>query len=142
MREWTDPRGPLPALLDTLARGLHAAGLAPTLVLWQQGEADARAGTPPASYQQGMRSVAGRLQAAGIAAPLVLAQSTLCRNEPSAPLRAAIVQLASTDSRFRLGPDTDTLAGAPYRNDGCHFAEAGLQAAAERWAQTLAPLLR
>lgn len=142
MREWTDARGPLPALLDDMGRALGAAALPPALVLWQQGEADARAGTAAAAYQQGLLALAGRLRAAGISAPLVLARSTRCRGEPAEPLRAAMAQLAATDPHFILGPDTDDLMDAPYRSDGCHFGPAGLQVAAERWARSVAPLLR
>lgn len=142
VHEWTHPRSPLPPLLKATAQRAIGLGLAPTLVLWQQGESDARLGTAADTYRQGLSTLAADLQAAGVAAPVVLARSTVCRNAPSEPLRAAIGQLVTSDSRFRLGPDTDDLVGPADRSDGCHFGDSGLQAAAERWARSIAPLLR
>lgn len=142
VQEWTQARSPLPALLKATVQRAMGLNLAPTLVLWQQGESDALLGTAAGNYQQGLATLATRLQAVGVAAPIVLARSTVCRNTPSATLRAAIGQLVASDSRFRLGPDTDDLVGATERSDGCHFGDSGLQAAAERWASSIAPLLR
>ena len=42
----------------------------------------------------------------------------------------------SSDLRFRLGPDMDTLSGNTFRN-GCHLTEIGLGSAAKMWAATI-----
>jgi len=138
--EWARPDSPLPARLETLAAATRAQGLPPALVLWHQGEADARSGTAPEVYTQALRTVAARLKAAGVGAPWLLAQSTRCRSPASEPLRQAVRTLASAEPGFLLGPDTDTLGAEDYRSDGCHFNDAGLDAAARLWARALTPL--
>jgi lysophospholipase L1-like esterase len=157
IEDWTDPSGPLPPRLRALVQPMRAAGLAPQWVLWQHGESNARAGTRSEVYAQRLQMLASQLVEAGVDAPIILAQSTLCRSAPSPAIRAATQQVvrqaqqrvdrpsatagsASASSPFLLGPDTDALSDALYRRDGCHFSQAGLNAAATQWAQVLAPL--
>ena len=142
MREWTNPSSPLPVLLDTTVRRMTEAGLPPTLVLWQQGEADALRGTSATEYGHGLLALADRLRAAGVSAPWLLAQSTVCRAPPSPELRAEITRLVASDRRFLPGPDIDSLNAPGDRTDGCHFSAAGLQAAADLWALSVAQTQR
>ncbi len=136
--DWGDTSGPLAPLLTDTVRAMREAGLMPELVLWQQGEADARAGSDPGRYALGLAALADRLAALGVQAPWVLARSTVCRTPPAPGLRAAAKALVDRDGRFRLGPDTDRLLAPQDRPDGCHFSESGLQGAARQWAQVLA----
>jgi hypothetical protein len=158
IEDWTDASGPLPPRLRALAVQMRAEGLAPQWVLWQHGESNARAGTRSEVYAQRLGMLAAQLTDAGVDAPILLAQSTLCRSAPSVAIRAAMQQVvqastapASTSAsgrvavpprlpRFVLGPDTDALSDAQYRRDACHFSTAGLSAAAKQWAQVLALL--
>ena len=133
MEEWTADASPLKAHLQNRLAAFKQAGLVPDLVLWQQGEADARAGTQAAAYVSRFEALRAQLRDSGVRAPIVMAQSTMCNNGGSADVRQAIAQLSARHADLRVGPDTDTLRG-PMRDDGCHFSEAGLQAAARLWA--------
>lgn len=137
--EWSASEGPLPVLLDRLLQQMSAAGMPPNLVLWQQGEADARAQTTAVEYQTALVVVSRRLRAAGVGVPMVLARSTVCRSGPVERLRTVVQDLADQPG-FAEGPDTDTLLSPAHRSDGCHFNESGLQEAAALWARTLIPL--
>jgi hypothetical protein len=138
MADWTRPGSKLAVLLDDMLQHMHKLGLPPDLVLWQQGEADARAQTKPEEYLAGLRILVDRIHRQGSPVPVVLARSTVCRSQPSSALRQAIEQAVSGDTRLRLGPDTDTLSPATHREDGCHFNAPGIQAAATLWAQVIA----
>ncbi|MDO8285232.1 MAG: sialate O-acetylesterase [Rhodoferax sp.] len=137
--DWTATQSPLRERLVRQLKSMQAAGLAPELILWQQGEADARAATTEQVYSVGLDKLALILEQAGSQAPVFLARSTVCRSEPNAPVRAAIEAKALGNGRFRIGPDTDTLVGDDLRRDGCHFSGQGLDRAAQLWAVTLAP---
>ena len=139
MEEWAAGSGPLAARLDQTVKRLHAARLRPDWVLWQQGEADARAGTTDVAYAKGLRQLRSRLRAAGVTAPLLAARSTHCRGADGTGVRAAIGHVAAADGDVLLGPDTDSLTG-PYRHGDCHFSQLGLEAAAAMWAQAIARL--
>ena len=136
MDDWTNPRSPLPKRLAAHVQSMSRQGLAPTLILWQQGEADARNGTGPDNYSAGLGRLATILNDAGTNAPIVLARTTLCQSATNKAIRTAIETTASGDLRFRLGPDTDTLSGEVFR-DGCHLTARGLDSAAKMWATVI-----
>lgn len=138
LHDWVRADSPLHARLLRAAGDLTATGLAPSLVLWQQGEADARNGTPAAQITAELNAFTGLLAGAGIQAPWMLALSTVCRSTPQAGVRSAVQQLTRDGRRFVPGPDTDTLAGAAMRRDGCHFTATGLDSAADLWTTALA----
>lgn len=135
--DWVRTDGPLRPALAEVAQALEHAGLPAQLVLWQQGEADAREGTSTAALAQALALLADLLQQAGVRAPVLLARSTVCRSAPSAPVRQALDLAAASVARLRLGPDTDTLDGPALRSDGCHFSAPGLGAAARLWARRI-----
>ena len=134
--DWTDPQRPLKNLLSDRIASMVKLGLPPSLILWQQGEADSRGGTTESDYTTGLIKLAAILDEAGSNAPLLLARSTLCKAAPETSIRDAIARTAGKNSRFRLGPDTDTLAGENYRM-GCHLKTAGLESAARMWASAI-----
>lgn len=136
--DWVRDGSPLRQRLQTTLAANARSGLSPALVLWQQGEADARAGTSAQAYRQGLQALASLLAEQGIAAPVLLAQSTVCRSAPAAPLRQAVGALISQDTRFAAGPDTDALNQAGQRHDGCHWSDAGRTAATQAWANAIA----
>ncbi len=134
--DWTRPGSAIAQRLVKQVQALKQAGMVPDLVLWQQGEADARAQTPASDYLVGLNRLATQLAEAGVPAPMLLALSTVCRSGPDAAVRSAIDQAVKTNPRFLQGPDTDLL-GEPYRRDGCHFNAEGLRLAAQAWATVI-----
>lgn len=136
IEDWTSPRSPLNSRLAAHLASMHRAGLAPALVLWQQGEADARTGTGQDDYAAGLARLAATLNEASGNAPIILARSTICQSAPNAAIRRAIAASASADRRFRLGPDTDVLSGETFRT-GCHLTAEGLDSAAKMWATAI-----
>lgn len=141
MRDWTDRNSPLREHLLQHLRSMRALGLAPQLVLWQHGEADARLGTSSQDYGAGLDQLAALLEQAGTPAPILLARSTVCRSRPDSRIRSAVESRVQRHGRFLLGPDTDTLVGTDLRHDGCHFSAAGLERAAALWAQSITQAL-
>ena len=138
--DWTRPGSPIAQRLIAQVQALQQSGMAPDFVLWQQGEADARANTGAASYLAGLNRLAALLSKAGVGAPVMLAHSTVCGSGPDAAVRSAVSEAVRTNPRFLQGPDTDLLGDA-YRRDGCHFHAEGLRLAAQAWAQQLSPRL-
>lgn len=137
IEDWAGEKSPLGGRLKNQIESMRALDLMPHLILWQQGEADARLGTTAAAYGAGLDKLAKILGQGGSNAPIVMARSTICRSPPYAAVRDAIEAKAASNPRFRLGPDTDTLLGANLRQDGCHFSTQGLERAAELWANTI-----
>ena len=135
--EWTSRGSPLRQRLVEQIASLLRLGLRPDFVLWQQGEADSRAGTSTADYAERLDRLAAIVDEAGAKAPIILARSTICRSAPNDSIRTAIAAKASADHHFRLGPDTDVLAGEGFRRDGCHFTSDGLDSAAKMWAVSI-----
>lgn len=140
--DWTDEKSPLREHLVLHLKSMRALGLPPQLVLWQQGEADARLGTSEKAYGAALDRLAAILDQAGSNAPIVMARSTICRSSPDAGIRAAMESKAAGNLRFQLGPDTDTLVGMSFRRDGCHFSAQGLDLAAQLWAATITRLAK
>ena len=138
INEWTRQESALRQRLVEHLASLRGLRLLPDFVLWQQGEADAIAGTSSSDYAQQLDRLAAIVDQAGAKAPIIVARSTICRSAPSQAVRSAIEAKASTDRRFRLGPDTDVLAGSRFRHDECHLSADGLDAASRMWATALA----
>ena len=136
--DWTRPDSPLRARLQQHLDQMARWGYPPELVLWYQGEADARLNTPASQYRLGLQALAGALQtAAGSPRKILLAHSTVCRSAASAALSGAINQLVASDPRFGQGPDLDHGLQRNQRYDGCHLSGAGLARAAELWADAV-----
>ncbi len=132
---WVQP-GPISTELTRTADALRSQRLTVSAVLWQQGEADARAATSKEDYSAALTILIDRLRAVGISGPVLLARSTRCRAPSSAVVRDATARVVETEPNVYLGPDTDAL-GDEFRFDGCHFNDAGLQRAALMWLDAL-----
>jgi hypothetical protein len=132
------PGGRLAARLDAALRQIRLSGLTIDLALWQQGEADANPPMPnPAGYKRDFRAMVETLRRGGIKAPIFVAQSTMCQSMPIEIIRQAQRKLVQPNAGIFAGPDTDVI-GAEDRSDGCHFAEAGLNRAANLWFEAIA----
>ena len=136
--EWTRSGSALRQRLASQLASMKRLGLPPDYILWQQGEADARDGTSENQYATKLDQLADILSQAGANAPILLAQSTVCRTLPNTEIRSAIARKVAQSGRWRKGPDTDTLIGPQFRRDGCHLSAAGSDAAAKMWAAELA----
>lgn len=135
IRDWTEPG----VLRDTLERTLanqRQHDFSPDIVLWQQGEADARAGTTRVKYQKQFELLITQLRKGGITAPVLAALSTRCRNTEDEQIRKALLAVSQHNSSVLIGPDTDGLRGQ-HRIDDCHFAASGLVVAAELWRSAI-----
>jgi hypothetical protein len=140
--DWTDTASPLRARLNQRIQSMQTLGLAPQLVLWQQGESDAHDGTTALAYSAALDKLAGLLDQAKVSATIVLAESTVCRSAPEDVIRKAIEAKVTQNTRFTLGPDTDYEIHAGYRSDQCHISAEGLNRAGQLWAETIAPLVQ
>ena len=133
--DWGREHAPIARHLAQVLRANRVSGLQPDLVLWQQGEADAKAGTTPERYAQGLLALAARVDADGLHVPILMALSTVCRSAPDVGLRNAVLALAARHARFMMGPDTDAIE---QRHDGCHWSASGRAQAASLWASAIA----
>ena len=136
--EWTDEKSALRERLSQHLKAMQGIKLPPNLVLWQQGEADAIVGTTELDFSVGLDRLAGIFEQEKIKAPIVLALSTVCRTDPSTPIRTAIEGKIASDNRFKLGPDTDYDIHEGLRIKNCHFSAEGIDRAAQLWAGTIA----
>lgn len=136
--EWTHPHSPLNARLRSHLEGLRQRQRPPVLILWDQGAADARLGTAPEAYRQGLLSLAATIEARLGSVRMLLARSTVCRSAPATALREVVKHLAETDPRFGLGPDLDQALLPSHRLDGCHLSPTGRVQGAALWAAAIA----
>lgn len=138
--DWTRDSSPLKAELTHLLQSLVASSLKPDLVVWQQGESDARQGTSMTDYERRFEKLLAQLRGAGVQAPVLMARSTRCRNQTGQAVIDAQARLAQRHALLQIGPDTDALAG-DLRHMDCHFSRSGLDAAASAWADAIVPVL-
>lgn len=113
-----------------------AAGLRPDLVLWQQGESDAKLGTTEADYGQALQLLRQELNRVGVRAPMMVALSTHCPGVNGMAVRSGIQAAGAKEAGIIVGPDTDSLQGV-FRSGGCHFSASGVRQAARLWASSL-----
>ncbi len=140
LRDWLVPGKLRQKLIDTLAEQ-HRYGFDPNIVLWQQGEADAKAGTTRMKYQQQFSELVLLLRNEGVLAPIATALSTHCGNDSSNEVRQALTAIARQDPSVHIGPDTDMLTG-PNRQNDCHFSNIGRRNAAQLWLTSITPFVR
>lgn len=110
---------------------VKAAGGKIDAVFWEQGEQDYA--TDPAVYKQKFGNVMQRLRAAGVTAPILVAQATLSNKQRNEPVRQAQSELARQPGFFP-GPDADSVSD---RFDPYHFSAGGLPEIARLWLQAV-----
>lgn len=131
-------RGACRPRFDYAADALEQHGLAASLVLWHQGESDARSSrvsTYASMFFEMHASVRRRVRARW-----VVAQATWCgdADRGDAELRRVQAQLpAALPGHVWPGPNTDRLNGSAMRRDECHMTSDGLDAAARLWASSV-----
>jgi hypothetical protein len=128
--------GALAARLTAVLDDLRRQQLTVSAILWQQGEADARRNIARDEYMRELTALVRRLRNNGVAAPILVARSTRCRNDGSAAIREAVATVSAREPGVLAGADVDSLDNTA-RADGCHLNEAGLQRAATLWLDAL-----
>jgi len=135
--EW-QPGGRVGARLTTALRRLRRARLTVTHMVWQQGESEgAMPDADAAQWVKHFNAMIALVRREGVAAPVYVAQCTLCRNEPNDVIRKAQRDVVDPARGVFAGPDTDAL-GPALRWDGCHLSAEGQVTAAELWVDALA----
>jgi Carbohydrate esterase, sialic acid-specific acetylesterase len=138
-KDWA-PGGIVHGRLTTAIERLQTANLAITHILYQQGEAEAAVqnqGVDGAAWVQKFWQIVDSIRARSVAAPIYVAQATICRNEANNIIRKAQRGVVDPTRAIMPGPDTDTIS-LDERWDGCHFSKVGLVKAAELWFETIA----
>lgn len=124
--------------LESTLDALSAAGLEITHVLWLQGEADAKTGTPRTLYADRLGGVEAFLRRQGVRAPFYVSLTSRCGDiAPNSEIRAAQRAVIASSSAILAGPDTDQVHGRSDRFDGCHLTAKGAEAYAKLWAIAL-----
>jgi hypothetical protein len=123
--------------LEATVRTLAQSNLAPTQVIWYQGEADSFNATKPEDYRRDFKAVLARLRDLGVHAPVYVALSTLCQQRSNPAVREVQRALPSELAGVRPGPDMDALFGPSHRYNGCHFSASSKPLAAEPWRRAL-----
>jgi hypothetical protein len=136
LREWTTG-GRLHPRVKFAAQQLKLAGIAPTHVLWHQGEDDVREGTSTSAYIEMFAELVKALRDYGINAPVFPAVASICDNLGSDTIRSAQRALPERIVGVYPGPDTDSLSDMRDRFDYCHFSERGLIAHARLWKEAI-----
>ena len=136
VRQWL-PGRQMQRLVAQTVTDLKHADLAPTHVLWQQGETDAVFRRSGHGYGAAFQAFLGTLRAAGVEAPVYVALATRSATRgPDPEVRGEQQALVNPAGKVFSGPDVDAL-GAEFRSDGTHFNRAGLERLAALWYDTL-----
>jgi hypothetical protein len=137
IEEWTSG-GARHRRLQVAVKRAQDAGITFTHLLWHQGESNARHDPDYRVYVESFMNIHAALRAYGVAAPVYVAQATVCDSPPNEIIRSAQRDLVNPKLGILAGPDTDTIA-AEDRFDRCHMAESGLIKHAKLWADVLCP---
>jgi hypothetical protein len=138
LKDWM-PGGAMSRRLVFAIDRVRRAGGRIDAMLWQQGEAESGgAGYTAAQYVQGFGEIRNMVREIGVAAPIYVAQSTICgagdRNREE--IRSAQLELPRLYQDVRRGPDTDVVPIAD-RYDSCHYGTRGQFRAGELWSAAL-----
>lgn len=136
IEQW-HPQGNLYPRIRQAIASVQQQQLEITHLLWHQGESDALKKTRKSEYQRLFREMLAAIRAQGVSAPIYVSVATRCGNlEGDEEIQQAQQELVDPQQKIYPGPNTDKL-GAPYRYDGCHFSDRGLEKVAELWLQQL-----
>ena len=137
IQDWVKSGGELHSRLLEHLQLVKSSHLKVSAIIWQQGEADAIAGTAAADYKRDLMTLRQIINAAGLNAPVFIAKSTYCHGVSSPAIHRAIEAAIIIDRSLMAGADTDTL-GKEFRYDDCHFSQLGAVQAAGLWSVRLA----
>lgn len=131
------------ARISVALRRLANMGLAPTGVLWMQGEADTTAGTNQTNYGNALASVIATIRgpsdAPAFSGTIFVAQcSYVGGTGTSSAVRAAQAAAVNHGANIWAGPDADSLTGANRDSGGTHWSTTGANAIAGLWKDAIA----
>ena len=134
--DWT-PGGRCHDRLSETLRELARRGLPVDFILWQQGEEEGRqAASSGRTYETALASLQDICRQLAPTATFLAAQATF-EDGTAANEQIRLAQAAGALARSAApGPDLDDL-GVDFRRDGIHFNSRGLDAAADRWLESL-----
>jgi carbohydrate esterase-like sialic acid-specific acetylesterase len=123
--------------LDDLIAKLRKTGIAPTHILFEQGETDAARDTTEAEYLASLTTLVKKFRSAGYDAPFFVAVSTKCdevhpKNRHA--IRSAQAAAVNAELNIRRGPDIDMIGNSGRAYGHCHMNEIGTLAQAALWA--------
>lgn len=158
IEEWRPDGGKYFNRIKTAIDAIKNNGLAPTFILWHQGEGNAggfiHSNTPdPGSYHiditpdlelagtlnwmQNFFKIVAAIRAQGVTAPVFPALATRCGDsQTSSVIRKAQTSVVDAVWGIYQGPDTDAI-DLRRSDDGCHFNSAGNLAHAQAWFNVL-----
>jgi hypothetical protein len=133
IKDWAPGGSMNKRLIGGLQRALKA-GLSPTMILWQQGEAEAGNQPQPPNgkaWADLFNAMVISIRDIHVIAPIYVARSTICRNDGSTIIRNAQADVVNNFDVLP-GPDTDMISLSD-RWDGCHFGVSGLERSSRLW---------
>ena len=136
--QWLPGTGKYNELIGVAAARVAAAGLTPTMLLWEQGETDSLNAVSQAAYQADLTTVIGAMRSAGISCPIfvrISAYHNLATSGAIADIRAAqtaVVSAIGAGGGVYTGADTDDITDRDVET-GVHFTPTGADTQATRW---------
>lgn len=144
MADWA-PGGYLHRRVAATLRELAGAGVTVTHVFWHQGGSERRSrgdAANRAQYRAGLLALVASLRAAGVAAPVFVARSSIdAAATLSDDIRAAQADVVDPARGIHAGPDDDALTGA-NRFEVVHLSGAGLDRIADEWVAAVRRAVR
>lgn len=129
--DWLDRRSGYLAAFEGRLMEARKAGYKPHMVLWHQGETDARTNVSANVQQKNLSGLADELLRVAPEAKLYVFRVSVCnRGKEAEPNDATIkmqADLSKKSDRIVVGMNTDIL-GDDYRWDRCHFNSLGREA--------------
>jgi Carbohydrate esterase, sialic acid-specific acetylesterase len=121
---------------EVAQRRLEDRRIVITHVLWHQGEGENGPGAVAEDYVRKFNALYYSLRTIGIYAPIYVAQTTVCGNQPNEIIRGAQRSLVNPLRGILAGPDSDVI-GLDERWDKCHMDEHGVERHAQMWFEAL-----
>lgn len=122
--------------IKNVACMVQSYGLAPTHVVWMQGESDTSSANTQALYTAQLQAVIDNIRGAGITAPILVNVESWLNGATYAPVRNAQMSVAGTNGVIQ-GANIDSLNNS-YRYDGTHLNANGAVAVANMLADIIA----
>lgn len=136
--QWA-PGGLLHSRLVSAMAAMRNAGLAPTHVVYHQGEADAGRGTSKQDYKASLEAVLRSIRE-GTTSPILVSVVTRCKEVFSPAIAQAQAEAVASLAAVYPGPNTDEIERFSERHDLCHFSRKGMERFADRLFVSFAQL--
>jgi hypothetical protein len=118
--------------IGVAAARLRAQALTATHILWEQGPNDNTAGTSQVAAEAALNGIRSAFTAAGVIAPMYIAQRSKVGGVTNAAVRAAQAAVVNSTT-IKAGPDNDSVS----TYDGSHSDATGAGTAADNWKTAL-----